>query len=182
MRIISGKNKGRKIIAPNQLPVRPTTDMAKESLFNIIRNYVDIDQISVLDLFAGTGNISYEFASRGCRSLLSVDHNFKCTSFIRQTAEKLSFTNLQVMQSDYKLLLSRTKHSWDLIFADPPYDMNNIDEIPDLIFENNCLKNNGWLIIEHDKQQDFSSHFAFYEQRTYGRVNFSFFYKQSTVS
>lgn len=182
MRIISGKNKGRKIMAPTQLPVRPTTDMAKESLFNIIRNYVDLDQITTLDLFAGTGNISYEFASRGCTSIVSVDLNFKCTTFIRQTAEKLNFTNLQVIQSDYKLFLNRTKYSWDLIFADPPYDMPNIAEIPDLIFGNNRLNNNGWLIIEHDKKQDFSNHFAFYEQRTYGRVNFSFFTKQTTVS
>lgn len=182
MRIISGKNKGRKIIAPNQLPVRPTTDMAKESLFNIIRNYVDIDEITVLDLFAGTGNISYEFASRGCPSLLSVDHNFKCISFIRQTAEKLDFTNLEVLQSDYKQFLSRSKYSWDLIFADPPYDMNNIDEIPNLVFDNKHLNANGWLIIEHDKKHDFSKHVAFYEQRTYGRVNFSFFNMQTPVS
>ncbi len=182
MRIISGQNKGRKIIAPTQLPVRPTTDMAKESLFNIIRNYVDIDQIAVLDLFAGTGNISYEFASRGCPSILSIDLNFKCISFIRQTAEKLDFLNLEVLQSDYKLFLNRTKYSWDLIFADPPYDMQNIADIPDLIFDNNRLNDNGWLIIEHDKKQDFSNHFAFREQRTYGRVNFSFFNKQNTVS
>lgn len=182
MRIISGKNKGRKIIAPVQLPVRPTTDMAKESLFNIIGNYIDIEEISVLDLFAGTGNISYEFASRGCPSLISVDQNYKCTNFIRQTAEKLNFTSLQVIQSDFKLFLSRTKNSWDLIFADPPYDMKNVDEIPDLVFNNKRLKDNGWLIIEHDKSQDFSSHFAFYEHRTYGRVNFSFFNVQPAVN
>jgi 16S rRNA (guanine(966)-N(2))-methyltransferase RsmD len=182
MRIISGKNKGRKIIAPTKLPVRPTTDMAKESLFNIIRNYVDIEEISVLDLFAGTGNISYEFASRGCPSLHSVDHNFKCISFIRQTAEKLNFTNLQVVQSDYEVFLCRSKNSWDLIFADPPYDMKNIEKIPDLVFTQDLLKNNGWLVIEHDKKQDFASHSSFYEKRTYGRVNFSFFNKQSTLS
>lgn len=182
MRIISGKNKGRKIIAPVQLPVRPTTDMAKESLFNIIRNYIDIEEATVLDLFAGTGNISYEFASRGCPSLVSVDKNFKCTSFIKQTAEKLNFTTLQVIQSDFKLFLGRTKQTWDLIFADPPYDMENTVELPDLIFNNNLLNTNGWLIIEHDKKHDFSSHFAFHEQRSYGRVNFSFFNVQSPVS
>jgi 16S rRNA (guanine(966)-N(2))-methyltransferase RsmD len=182
MRIISGKNKGRKIIAPTQLPVRPTTDMAKESLFNIIRNHINIDEASVLDLFAGTGNISYEFASRGCHSLISVDSNFKCTSFIRQTAEKLDFTNLQVVQSDVKQFLIRTKNSWDLIFADPPYNMQNIPEIPDLVFDYKRLNDNGWLIIEHDRNQDFSTHIAFYEQRSYGRVNFSFFTMQPPVN
>lgn len=182
MRIISGKNKGRKIIAPSQLPVRPTTDMAKESLFNIVRNYVEIDEISVLDLFSGTGNITYEFASRGCPSLVSVDKNFKCTSFIQQTAEKLDFSDIQVIQSDYKTFLSRTKLTWDLIFADPPYDMADIDKIPNLIFANNCLNNNGWFIIEHDKNQDFTSHPHFHEHRNYGRVNFSFFHLQPPVS
>jgi len=178
MRIISGKNKGRKIMAPANLPVRPTTDMAKESLFNIIRNYVDLDELTVLDLFAGTGNISYEFASRGCHSILSVDKNFKCINFIQQTAEKLKFDNLQVVQSDYKQFLSRTHLKWNLIFADPPYDMTGFAEIPDLIFQNNCLNEEGWFIIEHDKSQDFSSHKSFYEKRNYGKVNFSFFKHQ----
>jgi 16S rRNA (guanine(966)-N(2))-methyltransferase RsmD len=179
MRIISGKNKGRKIIAPTSLPVRPTTDMAKESLFNILRNYVDWEDLSVLDLFAGTGNISYEFASRGCQTIVSVDKNFKCTSFIKLTAEKLKFDNLQVLQSDYKQFLTRTHLKWDLIFADPPYDMAGFAEIPDLIFQNNCLNEDGWFILEHDKSQDFSSHFAFHEQRNYGKVNFSFFKHQN---
>jgi 16S rRNA (guanine(966)-N(2))-methyltransferase RsmD len=182
MRIISGKNKGRKIIAPTQLPVRPTTDMAKESLFNIIRNYINLEEVSVLDLFAGTGNISYEFASRGCPSLISVDINLKCTTFIRQTAEKLDFSNLQVVQSDVKQFLLRTKNSWDLIFADPPYNMQNIPEIPDLVFGHKRLNDNGWLIIEHDRNQDFSTHIAFYEQRSYGRVHFSFFTMQTPVN
>jgi len=175
LRIISGKNKGRKIIAPASLPVRPTTDRAKESLFNILSNHFEFEDISVLDLFAGTGNISYEFASRGCKSITTVDKDSKCTSFIEQTASKLNFTGLKVINADYKRFIENTHLKWDLIFADPPYQIDKIDELPHLVFENKLLTINGQLIIEHDKHIDFSGLKEFQGHRIYGKVNFTFF-------
>lgn len=175
MRIISGKNKGRKIVAPTNLPVRPTTDFAKESLFNILNNHVDFADLEVLDLFAGTGNISYEFCSRGSESVTAIDIDKKCARFIQQTAQKLDFKNLYIIQSDYRSFLNRTVKKWDLIFADPPYNMEKIDNIPGLIFENQLLKQNGILVIEHSQNIDFSGFDGFVEHRIYGKVNFSFF-------
>lgn len=175
MRIISGKNKGRKIVAPANLPVRPTTDFAKESLFNILNNHVDFDELDVLDLFAGTGNISYEFCSRGSKSVTAIDIDKKCARFIQQTAQKLDFKNLFIIQSDYRVFLNRTVKKWDLIFADPPYNMEKIENISHMIFENQLLRKNGILIIEHSQSIDFSAFEGFVEQRVYGKVNFSFF-------
>ncbi len=175
MRIISGKNKGRKILAPRDLPVRPTTDFAKESLFNILNNQIYLNEIDVLDLFAGTGNISYEFCSRQSISVTSVDSNHKCTRFIQQTAQKLDFKNIFIIQSDYKSFIKHTGKKWDLIFADPPYNMEEIENIPKLIFKNQLLKPSGILIIEHNKYIDFSKFEFFSDHRIYGKVNFSFF-------
>ncbi len=175
MRIISGKNRGRKIVAPANLPVRPTTDMAKESLFNILNNHINFEDLDILDLFAGTGNISYEFASRESKTITSVDNNRFCTGFIQQTAEKLNYENLYVIQSDFKAFINHTLKKWDLIFADPPYNMADIETIPKIIFEKKLLKNKGWLIIEHNKNIDFSNQINYYDKRIYGKVNFSFF-------
>lgn len=175
MRIISGKNRGRKIVAPINLPVRPTTDMAKESLFNIINNLTGVDKLLVLDLFAGTGNITYEFASRGCEAVTSVDSNIKCTTFISQTAQLLNYENVYVIRADYRQFLNSSGGLFDLIFADPPYNMENIDKIPNLIFENSLLNKNGILIIEHSDSIDFTSHSHYFDHRKYGKVNFSFF-------
>ena len=175
MRIISGKNRGRKIVAPANLPVRPTTDMAKESLFNILNNHIDFKDLDVLDLFAGTGNISYEFASRESKTITSVDNNHFCTRFIQQTAEKLNYKNLNVIQSDFKAFINHTLKKWDIIFADPPYNMADIETIPKIIFEKKLLNNNGWLIIEHNSNIEFSKYLHYFDHRTYGRVNFSFF-------
>lgn len=175
MRIISGKNKGRQIIAPKNLPVRPTTDFAKESLFNILNNLVDITEIDVLDLFAGTGNISYEFASRGSESITAVDVNRNCSQFIHQTATRLNYKNLFIIQSDYRAFINNTHKTWDIIYADPPYDMEDIVKIPQNIFDNQLLNPEGFFIIEHDKSIDFSEHPNFYDHRHYGKVNFTFF-------
>ena len=175
MRIISGKNKGRKIIAPDNLPVRPTTDFAKEALFNILRNQFRLEGIEVLDLFAGTGNISYEFASRDAQRILCVDNNIYCTKFIQQTANKLNYKNLIVIQADYKTFLKRTNRNWDLIFADPPYNMEDVEDIPSLIFDHQLLKPEGILIVEHKKSICFNHLLHFYDHRVYGNVNFSFF-------
>jgi 16S rRNA (guanine(966)-N(2))-methyltransferase RsmD len=175
MRIISGNHRGKKIKAPDNLPVRPTTDFAKESLFNILNNYFYFDGISVLDLFAGTGNISYEFAARGATNVVAVDNNTSCTNFIQRTAQLLSFDNLEVVNSDAVAYLKRTSQQFNIIFADPPYDWNNYNTIPELVFEKQLLLPDGFLVIEHAVSIDFQSHPKFYQQRNYGKVNFSFF-------
>ncbi len=175
MRIISGRNKGRKIIAPGNLPVRPTTDFAKEALFNILNNHYDLEGIEVLDLFAGTGNISYEFISRNALNVLAVDNNHACLKFIQQTAAKLIYTNLHAIQSDYKAFILHTQQKWDIIFADPPYEMPDVTSLPSLIFEKQLLKPGGVFVIEHKKSLDFIEFPHFADHRKYGNVNFSFF-------
>lgn len=176
MRIISGKYKGRKITAPKHLPVRPTTDMAKESLFNILNNHYYLDDISVLDLFAGTGNISYEFASRGCGNITAVDADYGCVKFINKTAEDFEMTISAIKTDVYKFLKQHRK-TYTVIFADPPYNFN-IDkfvEIAQLVFENNLLDDQGMLIIEHSKHTDLSKQPNFSFSKHYGGNVFSFF-------
>lgn len=175
MRIISGRYKRRIISPPNNLPVRPTTDMAKESLFNILVNNIDFSEKTALDLFAGTGNISYEFISRGCMSVTAVDHDFGCAKFINNTAQKLEMNELTVIRLDVTRFIETTTNKYDIIFADPPYKLNNIEEIITSIFKNDLLKSGGWFIVEHESNLDFSELMHFYDHRKYGRVNFSFF-------
>jgi len=176
MRIISGSQKGRRINAPNNLPVRPTTDMAKESLFNILNNLIDFEDLTVLDLFAGTGSISFEFASRGARLVTAVDNNYKCVDFINKTAGGFNLSAVKAIKADVFKLLKKPFDSYDLVFSDAPYVVSEITELPDLIFGNGWLKNNARLIIEHSKAADFSKHSCFEQKRQYGKVNFSFFY------
>jgi 16S rRNA (guanine(966)-N(2))-methyltransferase RsmD len=161
-----------------KLPVRPTTDMAKEALFNIINNHFDFKQIRVLDLFAGTGNISYEFESRESKEITAVDFNFKCIKFIKTTSEKLNFKNITAIYEDVFVFLNHCEQTFDLIFADPPYNMKNTDALPDIIFNKNLLNKNAWLIIEHSKRLDFTQHPNFFQHKNYGNVNFSFFAKK----
>lgn len=176
MRIISGSNKGRIIKTPANLPVRPTTDLAKESLFNILNNHFDFEELDVLDLFAGTGNISYEFASRGAKRIVSVDNNFKCAEFIRKAAQEYGFNKIiAVQRANVFVFLKYPQVPFDLIFADPPYDMEGIETIPDLIFNQKLLKPGGWLILEHSSANKFKDHPLLNQQRNYGRVNFSIF-------
>ncbi len=176
MRIISGQYKSRKIVAPKNLPVRPTTDMAKESLFNILNNNFYFDDISVLDLFAGTGNISYEFASRGTKSITSVDQDFGCIKFINQTAEAFEMP-IQTIKSDVFKFLEKTSLQAHVIFADPPYSFSNdqFAKIPELIFQNDLLLEDGILIIEHSKHTDLSSVINYSYSKSYGGNMFSFF-------
>ncbi|MBR4136579.1 MAG: 16S rRNA (guanine(966)-N(2))-methyltransferase RsmD [Bacteroidales bacterium] len=175
MRIISGKNKGRHIVAPANLPVRPTTDMAKESLFNILNNYFYLDQVEVLDLFAGTGNLTYEFASRDAKSVVAVDIDLHCTNFIRKTIQTLHYDQVSVIRQDAFAYTAACHRKFDIIFADPPYQMENIDQIVQHVFDNEMLKPNGWLVMEHSDEHDFSEHPSYYDHRRYGRVNFTFF-------
>lgn len=176
MRIISGEHKSRRIVAPKKLPVRPTTDMAKESLFNILNNSYYFDEISVLDLFAGTGNISYEFASRGTEQIISVDKNFGCTKFINETSEMLDMP-IQVIKADVFKYLEKTKQKHTVIFADPPYnfDLELFSKIPKLIFDNEILEEDGILIVEHSKHTDLSSIPNYTYSKSYGGNMFSFF-------
>lgn len=174
MRIINGKNEGRKIEAPTSLPVRPTTDLGKESLFNILNNYFNFDSIKVLDLFAGTGNITYEFASRDALSVTAVDNYQGCTDFIRKTITSLGYENVSIIRGDAFQFVAKSKQKYDIIFADPPYDMEGVEKIVESVFKNNLLNPDGWLIIEHSRNYDFSKHPHFYEHRKYGKLNFSF--------
>lgn len=175
MRIICGAHKGKHIVAPESLPVRPTTDMAKESLFNILNNYFYFDAIEVLDLYAGTGNMSYEFAARGAIHVLAVDINAKCVDFISKTAKNLNFNNLTVIKAEANQYMKTTGRKFNVIFADPPYDMEGIQKLPDSIFQRNLVKEDGWFVLEHSDKYDFSHHPNFFEMRKYGRVHFTAF-------
>lgn len=176
MRIISGLYKSRKIVAPKKLPVRPTTDMAKESLFNILNNLFYFDDVSVLDLFAGTGNISYEFASRGTERITCVDQDFGCIKFINQITEKFEMP-IQTIKSDVFKFLEKTTLQANIIFADPPYNFSDeqFSKIPELVFQNNLLIDGGVLIIEHSKHTDLSSLSNYSYSKSYGGNMFSFF-------
>ena len=176
MRIISGKNKGIRLTAPKKLPVRPTTDMAKEALFNILNNSYYFDEISIIDLFSGTGNISYEFASRGTSKITAVDGHFACIKFIDETSNKFKF-NINSIKSDVYKFLEKTNNKADIIFADPPYDFEKVkfEKIIDLVFSREVLLNNGVLIVEHSKHTDLSDHSAFSYSKKYGGNMFSFF-------
>ena len=176
MRIVSGKHKSRRITAPNNLPVRPTTDMAKEALFNILNNNYYFDQIDVLDLFAGIGSISFEFASRGTKNIISVDQHEGCVKFLEKTNIDLDL-GVHIIKSDAYTYLEKTSKKFDVIFADPPYDFSEeqFQKIIDLVFERNLLLEDGMLIIEHSKQTDLSKNTTFQKAKKYGSNMFSFF-------
>lgn len=174
MRIIQGEHKGKQLRAPKNLPVRPTTDAAKEALFNILNNHYYFDEISVLDLFSGTGNISYEFAARGAVSVTAVDQNIQCIKFIRKTSESLDF-HIDIFKDDCLQFAKRAYNKWDIVFADPPYDYDKYPELIETILIKELVKEGGMLIIEHDNQRSFQDHPHFTEMRKYGKVHFSFF-------
>ncbi|KAB1159301.1 methyltransferase [Tenacibaculum aiptasiae] len=176
MRIISGKYKSKRISAPKNLPVRPTTDMAKESLFNILNNLYYFENISVIDLFAGTGNISYEFASRGTETIYAVDANYGCIKFINQTSKELDL-NINTYKSDVYKFLEKTPLKSDVVFADPPYDFeaSQFLKIVDLVFEKELLNEDGILIVEHSKHTDLTEHPKHSYDKRYGGNVFSFF-------
>ena len=176
MRIVSGKHKGRRITAPGNLPVRPTTDMAKEALFNILNNEYYFDQVRVLDLFSGIGSISLEFASRGSSHIVSVDSHHGCVNFLEKINTELQ-ADIQTVKSDAFLFLERSNQKFDIIFADPPYDMeiDKFQRLVNLIFEKGLLNTDGKLIIEHGQQTSLSEHPNFDQLRKYGSNLFSFF-------
>lgn len=176
MRIISGTFKGRRIQAPKNLPVRPTTDMSKEALFNILNHQFDFENLKVLDLFSGTGNISYEFASRGSKPITAVDGNFGCVQFIRRTASEFDM-DIHPIKSDVFSYLEKVKTNFDIIFADPPYDLpqKDFEKIALLVFENEILNEDGLLILEHSKHTKLHHIGNFSYQKNYGGSVFSFF-------
>ncbi len=176
MRIISGIYKGRRLTAPKNLPVRPTTDFAKEAIFNILRVRYFFEEITVLDLFSGTGNISFEFASRGVPNITSVDAHYGCVQYINKISEEFSFP-ITAIKSDVNKYLQNASGKFDVIFADPPYDFTAevLKDLTQEVFNNSLLNPEGLLIIEHAKQNDLSSFPHFVEARKYGGSVFSFF-------
>ncbi len=177
MRIIGGKFKGRRFTPPaKNWPTRPTTDFAKEGLFNILTNFLDFEQIVVLDLFGGTGNHSYEFISRGCRDVTYVDKFPGCISFVKKTAKMLDIeASLTILKMDVFIYIDSAQRTYDYIFAGPPYALPTIDEIPDLIFEKNLLAEDGLFVMEHNPQHQYDNHPRFTQQRNYGKTIFTFF-------
>jgi 16S rRNA (guanine(966)-N(2))-methyltransferase RsmD len=175
VRIISGNLKGILITPPKGLPVRPTTDRAKESLFNIIENNFNIDELTVLDLFSGTGNISYEFASRGAQKITAVDLSFKCVEFIKSMKQKHDLNNLDILKKDAFTFLKSALTKFDIIFTDAPYAHREINQIPKLVAERKLLHDNGWLIVEHENTLDLDNEPNFTHKRIYGQSCFSFF-------
>ena len=174
MRIISGKYKGKNLIIPKGLPVRPTTDYAKESLFNILNNTISFRELNILELFAGTGNIGFEFMSRGAKSITSVDLDFKCIQFIKKMNKEIGIEG-RVIRSEAFRFVKSNKDKYNLIYADPPYEIDNLLLLPDLIFDKGLLQEEGLLIIEHKKEIDFRLAKNYTSTRQYGKVNFSFF-------
>ena len=175
MRIISGIFKGRRIVPPRNITARPTTDFAKESLFNLLNNRMNLEGIDVLDLFAGTGGISLECVSRGCREVISVELAQRQADFIRKISKELKVENLTLIRGDVFKYVASTKKQFDFIYADPPYDLPTLESIPDVIFEHDLLQEDGLFILEHSAKNDFSEHPHFVEHRKYGNVNFTFF-------
>lgn len=176
MRIISGIHGGRRINPPAKMPhTRPTTDIAKEGLFNILQNNLDIDTLKVLDLFGGTGCISYELASRGAPEITIVEKDDKMYDFIKKTATELGFENFNVVRSDVFRFMDTTNQQYDLIFAGPPYALTTIDELPKKVFEKGLLKPGGWFVLEHTPRNDYKNFAHYKTERNYGSTIFSIF-------
>ena len=177
MRIISGKYKSRRFQLPTNFKARPTTDFARESLFNILNNRLDWEESNVLDLFSGSGSISLEFVSRGCPYVVSVESDSKNHAFIKKIKEELDAKELLVIKADAFSFLKSSNQTFDVIFADPPYDMKELEKIVPIVMESNLLKKDGSFILEHSKKNNFKEHPFFKEERKYGHVHFSFFEK-----
>jgi 16S rRNA (guanine966-N2)-methyltransferase len=175
LRIIGGKFRGRRIKPPGNFKARPTTDFARESLFNILNNRFDFEAISALDLFSGTGSISYEFASRGAAAVHLVEKDYKHISGIKRIIKDLGFDNIRPIHIDVNAYLKICSVKYDIVFADPPYDLTWLKELPDLVTKSGVIKEDGFFILEHPKALNFASHDLFFEHRSYGGVNFSFF-------
>lgn len=179
MRIIGGILKGRIIKPISGLKARPTTDFAKESLFNILSNRIDFNSVRVLDLFAGSGSISYEFASRGVKTVHSVERDLRHIASIRKAINELGLSTIKPIHIDVKAYLRTCVIKYDIVFADPPYDLLWLESIPEMVLSSGVLKEDGFFILEHPRSMDFRDHEMFFEHRSYGSVNFSFFKSSS---
>jgi 16S rRNA (guanine966-N2)-methyltransferase len=175
LRIISGTRKGLSIQVPAGLPVRPTTERAKESIFNILETHYDLGDLLVLDLFSGTGSMAFEFASRGAAQVVCVDADIRCVKHLKATQQKYTFENVEVVKNDVFRFLKQPSVSYDLIFADPPYDLPGIDSIAELVFAGNFLNPGGTLIVEHHSKTFLSKGAHFSEERVYGQSTFTFY-------
>ena len=177
MRVISGIYKRRRFDVPNSFKARPTTDFAKENLFNVLcNNYIDFeDGVTALDLFAGTGSISIELVSRGCDRVISIEKDSQHLAFINHVMKEVKTDKCFPMRADVFKYIEKCHEQFDFIFADPPYALKDLESIPDRIFENGLLKEDGILVLEHGKDNHFEDHPHFIERRIYGSVNFSFF-------
>ncbi len=175
MRIITGKYKGRRFDVPRTFKARPTTDFAKENIFNVMNGHIDLDGSRCLDLFAGTGSISLEMLSRGAETVVSVEMDRDHAAFIRQCLEKLGVENCALIRADVFRFVKTCKQKFDFIFADPPYALPQLSTIPDLVLDSGILAEGGVFVLEHGKKDDFSGHPKFLEHRNYGSVNFSIF-------
>ncbi|MDD2797418.1 MAG: RsmD family RNA methyltransferase [Bacteroidales bacterium] len=180
MRIIGGEFRSRRFDVPKNITARPTTDFARENLFNVLYNKLDFEETVALDLFAGTGAISFELVSRGALRVISVESHATQYAFLCKVMRELKTDSIIPVKGDVFRYISSTKEKFDFIFADPPYDLKEIPQIPELIFKNDLLKEDGIFVLEHSKNNDFSSLPEFQEKRVYGSVNFSFFSKQRT--
>lgn len=175
MRIIGGSLKARQFHPPQNIPTRPTTDFAKEGLFNTLNNHFNFENLKVLDLFGGTGSISYEFASRGCNDITTVEIYPKCANFIKKTAKDFGFSGIKVMQMDVFKYIENTNEKYDFIFAGPPYPLPNLAEIPDYIFRHQLVDGDGWFLMEHNPNHNFEKHPNFYKSKNYGTTIFAIF-------
>ena len=176
MRIISGTHGGRRISPPTKMPyTRPTTDIAKEGLFNIIQNNLDIEALNCLDLFGGTGCISYELASRGAKQLTIVEKDTQMFDFIKKTSATLEIENMKCVKMDVFKYLEACSHQYDFIFAGPPYALKNIDDLPNIIYQKNMLTPEGWFVLEHTPRNAYESFPNFIRAKNYGTTIFSIF-------
>ena len=175
MRIIGGEFKGKRYTIPKSFKGRPTTDFAKEGLFNVLSNIIDFEKVSICDLFAGTGAISYEFISRGAERIMAIDKSIVHCNFVNKMFSELKAVKCHCYKKDSFNYISNTENSYDLIFADPPFDAPRLAELPKLIFESDILNEDGIFILEHSRDHNFMDHPNFYQQKKYGHVHFSFF-------
>ena len=175
MRIIGGSHAGLRLQPPHTLPVRPTTDMAKEALFNVLQHRFDFEGIQVLDLCAGTGNMTLEMASRGAAKVTAVDLHFKCIQYINETAKKLSMEVVKGVRADVLKYIASCKETFDFIFVDPPYEMPELADIPRRIFDRGLLKPDGWLVLEHATMRKIPVHPMLVDTRKYGYSSFSIY-------
>ncbi|MES2622108.1 MAG: RsmD family RNA methyltransferase [Bacteroidota bacterium] len=175
MRIIGGRLKGIRFEPPKNIPTRPTTDFAKEGLFNILQNSFNFENVKMLDLFGGTGSISYELASRGCKDITTIEIFPRCADFIKKTVQQHQLSAIKVLRMDVFKFIETAHQKFNLIFAGPPYPLPNLDTIPDLIFQYKLLDGQGWFILEHNPDHNFEKHPHFLRSKNYGTTIFSIF-------